>query len=84
MDVVAVREEVFTRLNEAIAIAPLPYGQCIRQLAREPSTKMLHGARQIGCGQKQMNVIGHQDVGMKLVKTVTAIVLQRLKKERRR
>ena len=83
VDVVAVREEVFAVSDSAIGEAALPDGKFGTQAAGEAAFQQLHGAFErdvFGC-EKDVDVVGHDDEGVKFVVAFAAVVLKRVEEE---
>ena len=80
-NVVSGVEVVFLVDDLAVGIAGLPDFLLRREVVREASANVLHGFGKVfGC-EEQVDVVGHDDEGVKFVVAFAAVVLERFEEE---
>jgi hypothetical protein len=81
VDVVAAGFEVGAGEDLVIGVSALPNIEFGAEAMRKAATNMFHGAGKIVGGEKQVDVVGHDDEGVEFVEAFTAIVLERVEEE---
>jgi hypothetical protein len=83
VDVGAVGEEVVAVAHAAVGEAALPGGELRCETVGEASFDELDGALEgdVGGGEEQVDVVGHEDEGVELVVACAAVVLEGFEEE---